>query len=56
MLAPLPFPHVQHATGVTQDPENPLFAEYGQNALKGWVRAHPEVARKHHPGLVAPRA
>ncbi len=55
-IAPLPFPHVQHATGVTQDPENPLFAEYGQNALKGWVRAHPEVARKHHPGLVTPRA
>ena len=50
-IAPLPFPHAVQATGVTQDPDNPLFAEYGWNSLKGWLRAHPEVARKHHPGL-----
>jgi len=51
-IAPVPFPHVRHATGVTRDPANPLFAEYGRNELKGWLRAHPEVARKHHPDLV----
>ena len=50
-IAPLPFPHAPRATGVTRDPDNPLFAEYGWNSLKGWLRAHPEVARKHHPGL-----
>ena len=50
-IAPLPFPHAVQATGVTQDPENPLFDEYGWNSLKGWLRAHPELARKYHPGL-----
>ena len=50
-IAPQPFPHAVQATGVTQDPENPLFDEYGWNSLKGWLRAHPELARKYHPGL-----
>lgn len=52
-IAPLPFAHADRAPGVTRDPANPLFAEYGRNELKGWLRAHPEVARRHHPGLVA---
>ncbi|MFD3453110.1 isopenicillin N synthase family dioxygenase [Streptomyces sp. NPDC058691] len=55
-IAPLPFAHAQHAPGATQDPANPLFAEYGRNELKGWLRAHPEVARRHHPDLVAAEA
>jgi len=50
-IAPLPFPHAATAAGVTRDPDNPLFAEYGWNALKGWSRAHPELARRHHPEL-----
>jgi isopenicillin N synthase-like dioxygenase len=37
------------APGVTPDPANPIYPVYGENALKGWVRAHPEVARRHHP-------
>ncbi|MEW2558871.1 isopenicillin N synthase family dioxygenase [Streptomyces griseorubiginosus] len=50
-IAPLPFPGASDADGVTQDPDNPLFAEFGWNELKGWVRAHPTVVRKHHPEL-----
>jgi len=33
-------------------PANPMLATYGANVLKGWLRAHPEVARLHHPELV----
>ncbi len=33
------------------DPSNPIFAEYGQNALRGWLRSHPEVARRHWSDL-----
>lgn len=28
------------------DPDNPLHAAYGDNAVRGWVRSHPEVARR----------
>ncbi|MFD8593294.1 isopenicillin N synthase family dioxygenase [Streptomyces sp. NPDC059637] len=52
-IDPVPFPHAHRAPGATRDPANPLFAEYGRNELKGWLRAHPEVARRHHAGLVA---
>ncbi|MBL3664601.1 isopenicillin N synthase family oxygenase [Streptomyces sp. M2CJ-2] len=51
-IDPVPFPNAHLAPGATRDPANPLFAEYGRNELKGWLRAHPEVARRHHPGLV----
>ncbi|MEU1624431.1 2-oxoglutarate and iron-dependent oxygenase domain-containing protein [Streptomyces sp. NPDC020096] len=53
-IEPLPFPHADRAPGATQDPANPLFAEYGRNELKGWLRAHPGVARRHHADLIAP--
>ncbi|NUK53795.1 isopenicillin N synthase family oxygenase [Streptomyces lunaelactis] len=53
-IAPLPFPHASDAPGVTADPANPLFAEYGRNELKGWLRAHPQVAARHHKGLLVP--
>ncbi|WP_222618072.1 isopenicillin N synthase family oxygenase [Nakamurella sp. PAMC28650] len=43
-----------HAPGVTQAAENPLLPTFGDNALKGWIRSHPEVAARHHPGLAAP--
>ncbi|WP_407647005.1 hypothetical protein [Actinacidiphila soli] len=33
-----------HAPGVTKDPANPLFAEFGYNELKGCLRAHPRTA------------
>ncbi|MCX4994365.1 2-oxoglutarate and iron-dependent oxygenase domain-containing protein [Streptomyces longwoodensis] len=53
-VEPLPFPHAPAAPGVTDDPANPLFAEYGYNELKGKLRAHPLVARRHHAGLLTP--
>jgi isopenicillin N synthase-like dioxygenase len=34
------------------DPGNPIYAEYGQNALRGWLRSHPEVARRHWTDLI----
>ncbi|MFE0463489.1 isopenicillin N synthase family dioxygenase [Kitasatospora sp. NPDC058965] len=47
-IAPLDFPHAHHAPGATEDPANPLFAEFGRNELKGYQRAHPEVARRFY--------
>lgn len=41
------------ARGVTQDPNNPIFNAYGLNALKGRLRAHPDVAERHHADLLA---
>ncbi|MFK0189411.1 isopenicillin N synthase family dioxygenase [Kitasatospora sp. NPDC090308] len=51
-ITPLDFPHAHHAPGVTQDPSNPLHAEFGVNELKGYSRAHPEVTRRHHAELL----
>ncbi|KPI08887.1 Non-hem dioxygenase N-terminal domain containing protein [Actinobacteria bacterium OK074] len=51
-IAQLPFPHANMAPGVTTDPANPLFAEYGFNELKGKLRAHPLTAERHHGGLL----
>jgi isopenicillin N synthase-like dioxygenase len=34
------------ARGVEEDPTNPLSENYGTNALKGWLRAHPKVAER----------
>jgi hypothetical protein len=33
------------------DPSNPIYLEFGVNSLRGWVRSHPEVARRHYPEL-----
>jgi isopenicillin N synthase-like dioxygenase len=41
------------ARGVTQDPDNPLFLEVGKNYLKGRLRSHPDVARRHHADLLS---
>jgi isopenicillin N synthase-like dioxygenase len=51
-IEPLEFPHSHHAPGATDDPSNPLYAEFGRNELKGYLRAHPEVTKKFHPDLV----
>ncbi|MGW2740833.1 isopenicillin N synthase family dioxygenase [Streptomyces sp. NPDC001450] len=53
-VEPLPFPHASTAPGITTDPANPLFAEYGYNELKGKLRAHPLVAERHHGDLLTP--
>ncbi|WP_030749482.1 isopenicillin N synthase family oxygenase [Streptomyces griseus] len=54
-IAPLDFPYASAAPGVTTDPANPLFAEFGHNALKGKLRAHPLVAARHHADLLLRR-
>ncbi|MFG2264821.1 isopenicillin N synthase family dioxygenase [Streptomyces sp. NPDC048720] len=53
-IEPLPFPHAGTAPGITTDPANPLYAEYGYNELKGKLRAHPLAAQRHHGDLLAP--
>ncbi|OIK03980.1 isopenicillin N synthase family dioxygenase [Streptomyces monashensis] len=55
-IQPLPFPHAATAPGITTDPSNPLYAEYGYNELKGKLRAHPLVAERHHGKLLTPAA
>ncbi|QNS08001.1 isopenicillin N synthase family dioxygenase [Streptomyces xanthii] len=53
-VQPLAFPYASTAPGVTDTPDNPLFAEYGYNELKGKLRAHPLVAERHHAELLTP--
>ena len=49
-------PHLKaEAGGVTRDPNNPLFRNSGQNALKSRLRSHPDVAQRHHADLLAVR-
>jgi len=52
-LIELPEELSAQAAGVTQDPTNPIHALYGENALKSRLRAHPDVAARWHPDLVA---
>ncbi|MCU1427889.1 MAG: isopenicillin synthase family oxygenase [Actinomycetia bacterium] len=39
--------------GESADPTNPILANYGENSLKVRLRAHPDVARRHHSDLIA---
>jgi isopenicillin N synthase-like dioxygenase len=48
----LPAELAAQATGVTDDPSNPIHSLYGENALKSRLRAHPDVAAIHHADLV----
>lgn len=52
----LPAELAAQARGVEQDPANPLLSTYGENALKGWLRAHPEAARRWYPDVLEPQA
>jgi isopenicillin N synthase-like dioxygenase len=40
------------ARGPERDPNNPLIREVGLNYLKGRLRSHPDVARRHHADLL----
>ncbi len=40
---------------VAPDPDNRIHADYGDNALRGWLRSHPEVARRHWSDLASDR-
>jgi isopenicillin N synthase-like dioxygenase len=48
---PLPPELARARSAPAVDPQNPIYAEFGKNALRGWVRSHPEVARRHYPTL-----
>ncbi len=39
--------------GASADPNNPILANYGDNSLKVRLRAHPDVAQRHHADLLA---
>jgi isopenicillin N synthase-like dioxygenase len=39
--------------GESVDPSNPILANYGDNSLKVRLRAHPDVAERHHRDLLA---
>jgi isopenicillin N synthase-like dioxygenase len=39
--------------GASADPDNPILANYGENSLKVRLRAHPDVAQRHHADLLA---
>lgn len=41
------------AAGVTQDPANPISGTFGDNLLKARLRAHPDVAARHHAELAS---
>ena len=45
----VPGAYLAHAPGVARDPDNALYEVFGWNELKGYLRSHPEVARRHHP-------
>jgi isopenicillin N synthase-like dioxygenase len=38
--------------GDSADPDNPILANYGFNTLKVRLRAHPDVAERHHADLL----
>lgn len=44
------------AKGVSDDPNNPLHAAFGENAVVGWLRSHPRVAEKWWADVLARRA
>ena len=45
----VPGGYLAGAPGVARDPENALYEVFGWNELKGYLRSHPEVARRYHP-------
>jgi isopenicillin N synthase-like dioxygenase len=53
-LLHLPPELAAQARGPESDPQNPLFRSVGQNYLKGRLRSHPDVARRHHADLLIP--
>ena len=41
------------ARGLTRDPANVITGTFGENLLKARLRAHPDVAARHHADLLA---
>jgi isopenicillin N synthase-like dioxygenase len=44
------------AKGVNDDPDNPLHAAFGENAVVGWLRSHPRVAETWWADVLVRRA
>ena len=55
-LLTLPPALAADARGATSDPDNPLFQHVGTNYLKGRLRSHPDVAKRHHSDLISAQA
>ncbi|NWJ46881.1 MAG: isopenicillin N synthase family oxygenase [Chloroflexi bacterium] len=55
-LLKLPPELAEGVRGLTVDPLNPLFYEVGKNNLKGRLRSHPDVARRHYADLLEQEA
>jgi isopenicillin N synthase-like dioxygenase len=51
---PLPIYLADEMPELIEDPTNPFFTTYGNNALKRWARSHPEVVDRHYPELAQP--
>jgi isopenicillin N synthase-like dioxygenase len=53
VLDPVPLPPALAADGpgLSEHEHNALLPRFGDNALKGWFRSHPEVAARHHADL-----
>jgi isopenicillin N synthase-like dioxygenase len=49
----LPAGLAAEAKGVSDDPNNPLHAAFGENAVLGWLRSHPRVAEKWWADVLA---
>ncbi|CUA87308.1 isopenicillin N synthase family dioxygenase [Pseudidiomarina woesei] len=47
-VLPLPSHLKARALGPSTDPNNPLLTDVGNNVLKGRLRSHPQVTRKHY--------
>jgi isopenicillin N synthase-like dioxygenase len=50
-LLTLPAALAADAHGPATDPDNPLFQHVGTNYLKGRLRSHPDVAKRHYSDL-----
>ncbi|MEP7312231.1 MAG: 2-oxoglutarate and iron-dependent oxygenase domain-containing protein [Pseudomonadota bacterium] len=48
----LPARLAAEARGPASDPANPLYRDVGLNTLKGRLRSHPDVARRHYADLL----
>jgi len=51
-LLALPPALAARARGPESDPHNPLIRAVGENYLKGRIRSHPDVTRRHHADLL----
>lgn len=51
-VVPLPPELARLARGVSRDPDNVISGTFGENMLKARLRAHPDVAARHHPDLL----